>query len=225
MSGRAWHPDLVSWCSGPKYCTPYHQLPRITRPSALEQERRHLAVRPISRAKRPVHVSVLLFSALLMFGCVASQRSEPDSALVDLTSHLRRAGLVSQTGLTIVLVVDPLDCLTCYTPVARWLHWGWKHPRHFQIVFLRAPRPHEVRLLTPLRLAPDSNQILHGGYAIPTPLELVFRGGRLVYSDTLSPHKSSSRLLDLLGPDRSIEGLSAALKLVHQSGPYPGRLQ
>ncbi len=130
--------------------------------------------------------------------------SDGSDDLAHLAAEFASRGLLSAPGFTVVLLVDPTDCLTCATPLAQWSAWGRDHPHRLHVAFLGVPTDRERRLLTPLRLVPDQDHILADGRRVPTPLELVFRDGELLYADTLLPNQPNSPLLALLDGDRPI---------------------
>lgn len=106
----------------------------------------------------------------------------------------------------VVLLVGPGDCLTCLTPVARWVYWAREHPDQFRLVFTSPPNGVARRRLIPLRLLPREPDILETAPLVVTPLELVFANRQLIYASQLSPANPSSDLLRGLATGRPLDG-------------------
>lgn len=138
------------------------------------------------------------------FGACGSPAVKPESDLVRTETALSE--LAAPDATVVTLLASPTDCLTCYTPVARWVAWGADHPSSFQFVLSRAPNDAERRLLAKLRLLRPSAHVTDVASTVSTPMILVFRDRVAIYRETLSPASRSSPLLDLLG-GRSLDAV------------------
>lgn len=145
---------------------------------------------------------LLSLSTILLVSAVVScepgrTEAEADSTAADLERAL--ASLVPSSAPRLLLLVSPDDCFTCYTPVARWVDWGRRHPEEFRLVFARPPSEVEARGLTRLRLLPEAGTILRETPDVDTPVELVFFEGRLHYMSVISRDQKSSKLMETVG--------------------------
>jgi len=142
-------------------------------------------------------------------GCAEASLID-DPAIVAVAADSVVVQVAGATETHVVLVVNPADCLTCYTPVVRWIYWAQTHPRQFTLLFTGSPAAVERRRLIPLRLLSDAPAILSQSTDAPIPLELVFTNhGLLVYADALSPARNSSPLLNKLAENPNIDALFA----------------
>jgi hypothetical protein len=109
--------------------------------------------------------------------------------------------LVTDSAPTAVLVIDPGEYSRCLGIVAPWLEWRRSGAGRFLLLLSRPPDATERRILIAAGIRFDET-IVRGPPADSTPMELVFRGGRILYADaglrgprSSGPcHSGSSRL-------------------------------
>lgn len=102
----------------------------------------------------------------------------------------------ADTALTVVLAMDPFDAFTCSAMLMEWLEWRRTHPHRFKLVFTRPPTPAETRRLRAVRLPLAGT--LANGHRDGTPMEVVFRHGRVLYADSGVTTARGSTLLTRL---------------------------
>jgi hypothetical protein len=122
-----------------------------------------------------------------------------------------RSPVGADTGLVVVLAINPSDAFTCSAMLMEWLEWRRADPRRFRLVFTRAPTEAEARRLRAVRLPLAGT--LDNGPRHGTPMEVVFRDGRVIFSDSSVTHVRGSVLLTQLQKhslDQVVLALSAS---------------
>lgn len=83
---------------------------------------------------------------------------------------------------TVALVIDPGQCLQCLGIIAEWLDWNRRNPDRLLLVLSREPDETEKRILLAAGV-PFSGALSRGPSADSTPVELVFKDGKVIYMD------------------------------------------
>lgn len=139
----------------------------------------------------PVHLRVLM--CVLVLGCSGPTIPPERWQLADGRSL---AELVADSAPTAVLVIDPGEYAKCFGIVAPWLEWRRSGAGHFLLLLSRPPDDTERRILIAAGI-PIDGSIAQDRPVDNTSIELVFRGGRVVYADA-GLRGPSSALLDKL---------------------------
>lgn len=115
--------------------------------------------------------------ALLFLGCSPAG----ESPAVWRYEDGERVVAAADSGAVVVLAMDPSEVFTCSAMLMQWLEWRRGQPERFRLVFTRAPSPAERRRLRAVRLPLAG--VLANGPRSGTPMEVVIRGGRVIFAD------------------------------------------
>jgi hypothetical protein len=124
--------------------------------------------------------------------------------------------LVTDSAPTAVLVIDPGEYSRCLGIVAPWLEWRRSGAGRFLLLLSRPPDATERRILIAAGIRFDET-IVRGPPADSTPMELVFRGGRILYADA-GLRGPSSVLLEKLRT-MSLGEFAASVQTKTQTSP------
>ena len=124
--------------------------------------------------------------------------------------------LVTDSAPTAVLVIDPGEFHRCLGIVAPWLEWRRSGAGHFLLLLSRPPDATERRILIAAGI-PFDGTIARDPPPDSTPMELVFRGGGVLYADA-GLRGPSSVLLDKL-KTMSLGEFAASVQTKTQTPP------
>jgi len=124
--------------------------------------------------------------------------------------------LVTDSAPTAVLVIDPGEYSRCLGIVAPWLEWRRSGAGRFLLLLSRPPDATERRILIAAGI-PFDGTIARDASPDSTPMELVFRGGRVLYTDA-ALRGSSSVLLGKLRT-MSLGKFAASVQTKTQTSP------
>jgi len=136
----------------------------------------------------------MVLCCVVLSGC---SMGEPPLDSWQLATGAPLTSLASPESLTVVLIIDPADCLSCFSVISSWLQWQRENPTRFRLVLSRAPDPWEDHTMKMLRINVDDS-LSSGKRLSPDrlPVELILSRNEIVYVDSLVHGRVTSRLLD-----------------------------
>lgn len=152
--------------------------------------------------------ATILFAALLTgAGCALDHRSDAmDWTLSDGTP----IGELARTDPIVAVVVDPSQCLRCFSVLAEWLEWERRSGVSVELLLAREPAADEERILLATGMRTDGYLTGVRIEAQRTPIELVVDTGEVIFRAE-RVYGPSSRLLDALKEGRSLREAVDAL--------------
>jgi hypothetical protein len=124
--------------------------------------------------------------------------------------------LVDHDGATAVLVVDPGRCLQCLGILAEWLERRRAGAGRFVVLLSRPPNPAERRILIGAGI-PVDDTLARGPATEDTPMELVLRDGRTVFTSGRLTGPTSGLLRTLR--TMSLEGFADSIEARPRGDP------
>ena len=158
--------------------------------------------------RRHAVAATILFAALLAgAGCALDHRSD---AMDWMLSDGTPIGELARTDPIVAVVVDPSQCLRCFSVLAEWLEWERRSGVSVELLLAREPAADEERILLATGMRTDGYLTGVRIEAQRTPIELVLDTGGVIFRAE-RVYGPSSRLLDALKEGRSLREAVDAL--------------
>lgn len=119
-------------------------------------------------------------------------------------------GELAQTGPIVAVVVDPSQCLRCFSVLSEWLDWERRSGVSVELLLARKPEEDEERILRAMGMRTDGYLTDVRIVAERTPIELVLDTGGVIFR-TDRVYGPGSPLLDALKEGRSLREAVNAL--------------
>ena len=152
--------------------------------------------------------ATIFFPALLLgAGCALDHGSD---AMGWTLSDGTPIGELARTDPIVVVVVDPSQCLRCFSVLADWLDWERRSGVGVELLLAREPDEDEARILRATGMRTDGYLVGVRIEAQRTPIEMVLDTGGIVFRAE-RVYGPSSPLLDALKDERSLREAVDAL--------------
>ena len=106
---------------------------------------------------------------------------------------------VSPQDTSVLIVIDPEECFTCYTNLSIWRDWGKQNPDRFALILTREPRTVEKRGMVRLRIDASAIMKRAPGWAGPGVLEIIATRDSVLMTERVRPGRLTSAVQRAVG--------------------------